>query len=80
VGYRDIVRVSEFWLAMADEFGEAYSRIVATDLVIDALGGRTGQQALSAGVPAREVWLAICEVQGVPASRRYGVGLREPRK
>lgn len=65
---------------MGEEFGDGYSRVIASDLVIDALGGRTGQQALAAGVPAREVWLAICVVQDVPEARRYGVGLRDPNR
>ena len=74
------MRRSEFWLAMADEFGDAYARVLAHDLVLSAVGGRTADQALAAGVPAREVWLALCDAQDVPESRRYGVGQREPRK
>ncbi len=65
---------------MADEFGDAYARVLAHDLVLSAVGGRTADQALAAGVPAREVWLALCDAQDVPESRRYGVGQREPRK
>ena len=74
------MRLSEFWLAMADEFGEAYARVLAHDLVLAAVGGLTADQALAAGVPAKSVWLAICEAQDVPESRRYGVGQREPKK
>jgi hypothetical protein len=74
------MRLSEFWLAMADEFGEAYARVLANDLVLAAVGGVTAAQALSAGVPPRQVWLAICEAQDVPVARRHGVGQREPRK
>ena len=74
------MRLSEFWLAMADEFGEAYARVLAHDLVLSSAGGLTAEQALKAGVPARRVWLAICEAQDVPESRRYGVGQREPKK
>ena len=65
---------------MADEFGEAYARVLAHDLVLAAVGGLTADQALAAGVPAKSVWLAICEAQDVPESRRYGVGQREPKK
>jgi len=74
------MRLSEFWLAMADEFGDAYARVIAHDLVLAAAGGLTAEQALKAGMPAKRVWLAICDAQDVPESRRYGVGQREPKK
>jgi len=74
------VRKSEFTLAMSDEFGEAYGRVIAHDLVLEALGGRTADQAIAAGLPMREIWLAICDAQDVPVNRRYGVGQREPKK
>lgn len=73
------MRLSEFWLAMNDEFGEPYARVLAHDLVLGELGGRTAEQALKDGVPARAVWLAICSASDVPPERWYGVGLREPR-
>jgi hypothetical protein len=74
------MRVSEFWLAVSDEFGESYGPVLIHDLVLDALGGVTARAALAAGMPAREVWLALCDAQDVPANRRYGVGQREPKK
>jgi hypothetical protein len=74
------MRLSEFWLAISDEFGESYGRVLAHDLVLGALGGLTAHEALAAGMPAREVWLALCEAQDVPPNRRYGVGQREPKK
>jgi len=72
------VRLSEFQLAVADEFGEAYGRVLTSDVVIGALGGRTASQAIAAGLDTREIWLALCDVMDVPAHRRYGVGQREP--
>ncbi|HCU77696.1 MAG TPA: DUF3046 domain-containing protein, partial [Microbacterium sp.] len=33
-----------------------------------------------AGVPPRDVWLALCAETDVPAQRRYGVGRLEPRR
>jgi Protein of unknown function (DUF3046) len=72
------VRLSEFWIALDDEFG-AYGRVLSHDVVLGALGGLTAEQAIAAGVPTRQIWLALCEVQDVPESRRYGVGQREPR-
>jgi hypothetical protein len=74
------MRLSEFWIAMGDEFGAAYARVLVDDLVLGELDGRTGQQALADGVPAREVWLAICRASDVPPERWYGVGFREPRE
>lgn len=65
---------------MTDEFGEAYGRVIAHDVVLAALGGMTADQALAAGIPMRDVWLAICDAQDVPIERRYGVGQREPKK
>ena len=74
------MRKSEFLLAMSDEFGEAYGHVLARDLVLSSLGERTADQAVAAGLPLRDVWLAICDVQDVPPNRRYGVGQREPKK
>jgi len=73
------MRLSEFWLAVGDEFGDAYGRVLTHDLVLGSVGSRTAEQALKAGVPARAVWLALCEANDVPESRRFGVGQREPR-
>ena len=67
-------------MAVEDEFGVAYGRTLTHDVVLGAVGGLTAEQALKAGHAAREVWLALCEVQDVPPNRRYGVGQREPGK
>jgi hypothetical protein len=80
VGIVDPVRLSEFRVAVTDEFGAEYGRVLTSDLVLGAVGGRTADQAIAAGVDAREVWLALCDATDVPANRRYGVGLREPKK
>jgi hypothetical protein len=73
------MRRSEFDRAVADEFGARGSSLTA-DLVLTPLGGRTASQALSDGVPPREVWLALCAETDVPEARRYGVGRLEPRR
>ncbi|MCU1564000.1 MAG: hypothetical protein QOH19_2340 [Actinomycetota bacterium] len=57
---------------MDDEFGAGYSRVLSSTLVLAGVGGRTADQALDAGVPPRQVWLALCEVQDVPPERRLG--------
>ncbi|HKG51372.1 MAG TPA: DUF3046 domain-containing protein [Actinomycetales bacterium] len=72
----DAVRQSEFRQLLEDEFGPAYARTVARDVVVDVLGGRTAEQALAAGARPREVWLALCDTMDVPVERRLG---RDPR-
>lgn len=73
------MRRSEFDRAVADEFGANGSHLVV-DLVLNALEGRTAARALGDGVPARTVWLALCEETGVPEARRHGVGRVQPRR
>jgi hypothetical protein len=73
------MRKSEFRRAVDDEFGEAYGRVVTRDLVLSSLDDQTADEALRAGAPPREVWLALCEAEGVPVARRHGAGLPEPR-
>jgi hypothetical protein len=80
VDYGCRVRISEFWMAVSDEFGHGYGRVLTHDLVLGDLGGRTAEQAIAAGLPAREIWLALCEASDVPPERRYGVGQHEPKK
>jgi hypothetical protein len=57
---------------MDDEFGAAYSRVLARDLVLSGVGGTTAADALRAGYEPREVWLEVCQMQEVPPSRRLG--------
>ncbi len=68
----------EFWQAVATEFGEAYGRVLTSDLVLSELGGRTPREALEAGVDPGEVWLALCRARDVPVERWHGVGMRPP--
>lgn len=66
------MRISDFWRLMDDEFGTGYSRVLGKSLVLSRVGGRTAEEALAAGFDAREVWLAICDLQDVPEERRLG--------
>jgi hypothetical protein len=43
---------------------------VVRDHVFAALGGRTAQDAIDAGVAVRKVWLAICDEYDVPPKER----------
>ncbi|RKR74488.1 DUF3046 domain-containing protein [Frondihabitans australicus] len=74
------MRKSEFDRAVVDEFGEGYGRVVTHDVVLAKLGNQTADEAIAHGVPPRDVWLALCEVENVPLSRRHGVGLPKPRR
>ncbi|ROQ38178.1 DUF3046 family protein [Frondihabitans sp. PhB188] len=73
------MRKSEFARAVVDEFGEGYGRVVTRDVVLAALGSVSADEAIGRGDDPRDVWLALCEVENVPESRRYGVGLPKPR-
>ena len=73
------MRLSEFWLAVADEFGEDYGRVLTRDLVLSDIG-LTAEEAIRKGVSTRQIWLALCRAQDVPRERWYGVGQREPKK
>ena len=66
------MRISDFWRLMDDEFGSAYSRVLAADLVLTGLGGRTALQALENGTDPKRVWLEVCEMQEIPPERRLG--------
>jgi len=73
------VRLSEFWIAVSEEFGEAYGRMLVHDLVLTELGGVTGEVALRQGASPRDIWVALCKASDVPQDRWHGVGrLREP--
>jgi len=73
------MRRSEFERAVDTEFGPRAGALMA-DLVLPALGGRTARQAIDAGMPPREIWLALCDEMDVPRDRRYGAGRMEPRR
>jgi hypothetical protein len=73
------MRVSEFWRAVDTVFGDAYGAVVARDVVLEQLGGRSAADALAAGIDARTVWDALCDSQDVPLDRRHDKGLQDPR-
>lgn len=55
---------------MEGEFGAARAASLSRDHVFAQLGGRTVEQALDAGIEARDVWLAVCDAYDVPSARR----------
>jgi Protein of unknown function (DUF3046) len=72
------VRSSQFWELMREEFGAGYAATLAREHVVSALGERTAEQALAAGVGPREVWLAMCADLQVPRER--WLGRDDPRR
>ncbi|NEN07538.1 DUF3046 domain-containing protein [Diaminobutyricibacter tongyongensis] len=73
------MKLSEFQRAVADEFGVEYGRALTHDLVLGELGGRTAVEALAGGIPAREVWLALCRETDVPKAHWFGAGRPAPK-
>lgn len=65
------MRVSEFRRLMDDEFGPARAGLVEDTLHLPGLD-RTAAEALAAGTDPRTVWLAVCDLHGIPAARRLG--------
>jgi hypothetical protein len=74
----DGVKLTEFRRAVDDEFGRM-GPVLLRDSVVVELGNRTPEEALAAGVPARDVWIALCRAEDVPPSRWYGAGRLDPR-
>ena len=74
------MRLSEFWTAVGEEFGEGYGRTLTRDLVLGELGDLTAEQAISKGVTTRDIWLALCRATDVPQARWYGRGVPPPRR
>lgn len=64
------MRNTVFRKLMSNEFGQVRAEMVARDHVMSALDGRTADEALEAGVPPKEVWLAVCDAFDVPEHRR----------
>lgn len=73
------MRRSEFERAVTAEFGSRAPALLA-DLALPAVGDLTAAQAIDAGVPPREVWIALCDETDVPLSRRHGARRLEPRR
>ncbi len=62
------VRLTEFQELLHTEFGTARGDVLLTDHVLLSMG-RTGAQAIEAGVDPRDVWRALCAEFDVPKSR-----------
>ena len=67
------VRLTLFRALMEAQFGPYRAASVAEDHVFSALGGRTANQALAAGIAPRTVWAAVCADFEVPAAMHHGL-------
>lgn len=67
------MRHTEFRALMDAQFGPARARSVAADHFFAALGDRTADQALAAGINPKRVWASVCAEYDVPAELRYGL-------
>jgi len=65
------VRHSQFWALLEDEFGSANAGVIASSLELPGLKA-TAQEALSAGIDARVIWQAVCDLHDIPTERRLG--------
>ena len=64
------MRLTEFWARMRHYLGATYADSFARDFVIAELGGRTVNEALAAGLDAKEVWRAVCAALQLPPTAR----------
>lgn len=67
------MRLTEFRALMDAHFGAVRAPSVAHDHVFGALGGRTVDESLDAGVDPKQVWTAVCDAFDVPDTLRYGL-------
>ena len=63
------MRLTEFWRRMNERFGSGYAESVAADYRLPLLRS-TIDEALAAGVEAKEVWRAVCAEFEMPAQLR----------
>lgn len=64
------MRHTEFWVRMDKALGPAYATSWAGLTVIGALGGRTVNEALAAGVEPKKVWAAVHATLELPENLR----------
>ncbi len=55
------MRMTDLWARLGETFGAEYAASVARDQVLTQLGGRTIEQALTAGEETVTVWRAVVE-------------------
>lgn len=64
------MREAELWERLTRHLGAGYVRVWAAQHSLSALGSRTVQEALDAGVPSKTIWRAAWEALELPPSER----------
>ena len=64
------MRETELWSRLRLLLGPVYTPVWAESVVHASLGGRTVAQALGAGLPVKQIWLAACASLEVPEKDR----------
>lgn len=64
------MRHTELWARLEAVLGTDYYRHWAGHQVLASLDGRTVDEALAAGLSAKQVWAAVREALDLPASQR----------
>ncbi len=67
------MRFSEFRLAVAEAFGDAYAPTLCRQLALTRLDSLTANEALERGIAPRDVWHALCDQMDVDPVVRAGV-------
>ncbi|MCP9624096.1 DUF3046 domain-containing protein [Nocardia otitidiscaviarum] len=62
------MRLTEFQELLYTEFGTARGDALLSDHVLPSMG-KTGAQAIEAGIDPRDVWRALCAEFDVPKAR-----------
>jgi hypothetical protein len=55
---------------MRTHLGPTYSQVWASQHNLAALGGRTVEEAMAAGIDCKTIWRAVWEALELPASER----------
>jgi len=64
------VKETELWQRMRHHLGDGYYRVWASEQHIATLGGKTVEQAVAEGTPAKTVWRAVWAVLKLPDRER----------
>ncbi|MHB0927955.1 MAG: DUF3046 domain-containing protein [Candidatus Nanopelagicales bacterium] len=64
------MRLTDFWARMEAHFGPAYARSWAHDFQLAALGGRTCDEAIIAGMATVDIWRAVWTHERLPLAER----------
>jgi hypothetical protein len=64
------MKETELWVRMDTHLGRGYSRVWSAEHSLAELDGRTVDQALAAGLSAKEIWRAVWAALELPVRER----------